>query len=262
MSEQPRPDYGLDAPGVVRNLLLFAALGFALWITTALGLWSGRLTVGPLGGLKLTFPLARIGLLVGLLNTGMALWMIWTSKVGKLRARERLLDRLAWTGSERVLDVGCGRGLMLVGAAKRLTTGKAVGIDIWQAEDLSGNRPEATLDNARREGVADRVEVETADMRQIPFPDASFDVVVSSVAIHNVYSAAGRAEVMRHIARVLKPGGVALLDDIRHGGEYAAGLAQNGCREIERLDSRLAGLLLTLLTFGSLRPVTLKARKA
>jgi cyclopropane fatty-acyl-phospholipid synthase-like methyltransferase len=46
-----------------------------------------------------------------------------------------------WKGDEAVRDVGCGHGLMLVGAARRLTTGKATGIDIWQAEDLTGNRP-------------------------------------------------------------------------------------------------------------------------
>ncbi|MCI4355286.1 MAG: class I SAM-dependent methyltransferase [Thermoplasmata archaeon] len=36
------------------------------------------------------------------------------------------------------------------------------------------------MENARREGVADRVEVRTADMRKIPFPDGAFDVVLSS----------------------------------------------------------------------------------
>src|SRR5204863_957440 len=126
--------------------------------------------------------LVGVGFAMGTTFTVTGLWMVYTSKIGKVRARERLLDRLTWTGGERVLDVGCGRGLMLIGAAKRLTAGKATGIDIWQAEDLSGNRPEATLLNAEREGVADRVEVETADMRDLPFPDGSFDVAVSCSA--------------------------------------------------------------------------------
>lgn len=75
--------------------------------------------------------------------------MVWDCKVGKLRSRDRLLDGLALRGDETVLDVGCGRGLLLIGAAKRLTTGTAVGVDIWQTEDLSGNRPEATLESHR-----------------------------------------------------------------------------------------------------------------
>jgi ribosomal protein L11 methylase PrmA len=92
-------------------------------------------------------------LVAGLAMTFTGTWMAWSSRVGKLREREQLLDRIAWRGDEAVLDVGCGRGLLLVGAAKRLRAGHATGIDLWQAEDLAGNRPEATLENARLEGV-------------------------------------------------------------------------------------------------------------
>jgi ubiquinone/menaquinone biosynthesis C-methylase UbiE len=187
--------------------------------------------------------------------------MLWTSKVGKVRDREKLLDRIPWTGAERVLDVGCGRGLMLVGAARRLTSGRATGIDIWQAEDLSGNRPEATLENARREGVADRVEVRTADMRKIPFADGAFDVVVSSQAIHNIYDARGRAQAIGEIARVLAPGGRALIRDIRHLADYRSTLVAHGISGVRSLDSRLLMVFLAVVTFGSLRPGTLLARK-
>src|SRR4029077_7277514 len=117
---------------------------------------------------------------------GMGSWMLYSSKYSKIPERERLLDLIPWRGDETVLDVGCGRGLMLIGAAKRLTTGTAAGIDIWQTEDLSGNHPDAALENARLEGVADRVTVSTADMRQIPFPDGHFDVIVSKEATPNV----------------------------------------------------------------------------
>ncbi len=254
------PDYGLDAPGVVRNLLIAGALGLLIWGTAYFGLWSGVLKLGPIAGVELRFPAAG-ALWPGAGCTAMALWMLWTSKVGKVRDREKLLDRIPWTGRERVLDVGCGRGLMLVGAARRLTSGRATGIDIWQAEDLSGNRPEATLENARREGVADRVEIRTADMRKIPFPDGAFDVVVSSQAIHNIYDAGGRAQAIGEIARVLAPGGRALLRDIRHTRDYASVLAANGVTEVRQLDAVLTMVFLALVTFGSLRPGTLLARK-
>ena len=248
-----RPDYGLDAPAVVRNLLLCGAAGILLWASKAAGLWPAVLVLGPV-----RFALAPMGLSVGTGCLAMGIWMIWTSKVGKIRERERLLDRLPWSGAERVLDVGCGSGLMLVGAAKRLRTGQATGIDIWQAEDLSGNRPEAALENARREGVSDRVEVKTADMREIPFPDATFDAVVSCAAIHNLYAAPDRAKAIREITRVLKPGGKALIDDIRHGREYAGAFAEAGCAKVESLGSPVAALLLGLITMGSMRPATLR----
>jgi ubiquinone/menaquinone biosynthesis C-methylase UbiE len=190
----------------------------------------------------------------------MALWMLYDSRIGKIRDREKLLDAVLWTGNERVLDVGCGRGLMLIGAAKRLTTGMASGIDLWQAEDLSGNRPESTMENAAREGVADRVDVQTADMRKIPFPDATFDVIVSCAAIHNIYDAAGRGQAIAEIARVLKPGGEAVIDDIRHGREYAASFTANGCTS-KSIGSKIGAIFLAILTMGSLRPVTLVVRK-
>lgn len=257
----PKPDYGIDAPGAIRNLFLAGSAGLALFVSAALGLWSGVADFN-FGSVRFVFPLRSMGLwsAVGFLSMGV--WMLWSSKIGKVRDRERLLDRIAWTGREDALDVGRGRGLMLVGAAKRLTSGKAVGVDIWQAEDLSGNRPEATEDNARREGVADRVEVRTADMRKLPFPDRTFDVVLSNAAIHNLYKSEDRAIAIREIARVLKPGGRALIDDIRHQGEYVAAFSAHSCSDIQRLGSRLGSMLLAVLTFGSLRPMTLLVRKS
>jgi arsenite methyltransferase len=260
VSSEP-PDYGLDAPAVVRNLLVAGGLGFLIWGTAALGFWSGELAGSPRAGIQVRISLAGSALAGAIGCTFMAAWMIWDSKIGKVRRRERLLDQIAWTGEARVLDVGCGRGLMLIGAAKRLTTGKATGIDIWQAEDLSGNRPEATLDNAHREGVADRVEVQTADMRQLPFSEGTFDIVVSCSAIHNLYSADARAKAIREIARVLKPGGQALIDDIRHNRAYAATFVAHGCA-VRRTGSLALAALLALITMGSLRPATLLVRKA
>jgi arsenite methyltransferase len=253
----PRTDYGLDAPGVVRNLLVAAAAGLALWTITLLRVWSGRIVIGPL-----IFPLGNIGLLTGAVCLAMAVWMVWESKIGKIKGRERLLDMLPWSGSESVLDIGCGRGLMLIGAAKRLHSGKATGIDLWQAEDLSANRPEATLENAKREGVTDRVEVRTADMRTLPFPDGSFDIVLSSNAIHNLYASPDRAKAVTEIARVLKPGGRVLINDIRHVREYARVCREHGCPETHVKSSWLIAALLAVITMGSLRPAILLARKA
>src|SRR5258706_13401917 len=250
------PDYGVDAPGVIRNLLIVTVIGFLLWLTMRLGWWAGDLSAG---GVHL--PLGHIAFWPAATCLLMALWMLYDSKIGKMRNREQLLDAVHFTENARVLDVGCGRGLMLIGAAKRLKTGTASGIDLWQAEDLSGNRPEATMENAAREGVADRVDVQTADMRKIPFPDATFDVIVSCAAIHNIYDAAGRRQAITEIARVLKPGGEAVIDDIRHGREYAASFAANGCTS-RSTGSGIIAVFLAVLTMGSLRPVTLVVRKS
>ncbi|HEY7403518.1 MAG TPA: class I SAM-dependent methyltransferase [Candidatus Angelobacter sp.] len=197
-----KPDYGIDAPGVVRNMLL---IGLALIV-------SGFL-----------FPTIRIGQVTILWNPS-AFWpgisillsgilMLVYAKWGKFRHRDRMLNMISWRGDEQVLDVGAGRGLLLIGAARRLTTGKSTGIDIWSTKDLSGNSLERTQANVDVEGVKDKVELRSDDARKLSFSDASFDVVLSNLCIHNIPDAEGRAQACREIARVLKPGGTALISD-------------------------------------------------
>ncbi len=256
----PRPDYGLDAPDVVRNLFIAGVAGVLLAFATWRGLVPATLRL-PLPGVQLLFPLLSIGIIVGISCAVMGGVMLWGSRIGKLRRREWLLDLHHWTGHEQVLDVGCGRGLMLIGAAQRLSTGKACGIDIWRDGDLSGNSAQATGANARLAGVEQRVAVTTADMREIPFPDKHFDVIVSRAAIHNIDTQADRERAIAELARVLKPGGVALIDDIRHHRHYAAAFARHGCSEIHYPDSRLMRLLFTVLSWGQLQPAVLQVRK-
>jgi SAM-dependent methyltransferase len=247
MSKPARADYGVDAPIAVRNMLIVCALGIISLITRVAGLWGKESPFALLGR-----PLISAGLAFG----AMAVWMILSSKYGKVREREGYLDLLEWRGDERVLDVGCGRGLFLIGAAKRLTTGRAMGIDIWQAEDLSGNKPAAPLNNAMIEGVADRVEVQTADARKLPFDDASFDVVLSSAALHNIYNAGERQTAVREIARVLKVGGRVLIVDVRHLSQYARTLRDagfNGEQDAARTVQNIGWSLLKILTFGSVQ---------
>jgi arsenite methyltransferase len=250
MKDNRRPNYGLDAPLVVRNLLIVATLGIISLVTRLLGMWSMQDPIA-----MIARPLIGAGLGGG----AMALWMIYDSKIGKVREREQYLDKIAWRGDERVLDVGCGLGLFLIGAARRLSTGRAVGIDKWQAEDLSGNNAAGALDNAMIEGVADKVEVQTGDARKLPFDTASFDVVLSSMALHNIYNAGERQTAVREIARVLKSGGRVLILDVLHLRQYAATLRDAG------LDARcvqgIVSYLLTVITFGLLQFGYVSGRK-
>ncbi|HEX5012399.1 MAG TPA: class I SAM-dependent methyltransferase [Planctomycetota bacterium] len=247
MGKPARADYGVDAPTVVRNLLIVCALGIISLITRAAGLWDRESGFALLGR-----PLISAGLSCGV----MAGWMVWSAKFGKVRERETYLDLLEWRGDERVLDVGCGRGLFLIGAAKRVTTGRAIGIDIWQAEDLSGNHPAATLNNARIEGVAERVDVQTADARHLPFDDASFDLVLASASLHNIYNAGERQAAVREIARVLRVGGRVLLADVRHLRQYAQTLRDagfDGEHDAARSVQGIVSSLLTIVSFGAVQ---------
>jgi arsenite methyltransferase len=212
-----KADYGIDAPGVIRNLFVVAGLLLAALVLAPS-------SIGPfrVGGASLTLGLRGMfagGAISCLLGGAL---MILYAEVGKFRHRDRMLAMIPWTGAENVLDVGTGRGLLAIGAAKRLTTGRVVGIDIWNASDLTGNTADSFLQNAELEGVAERVEVRNADARRMPFPDGSFDVVLSNVCLHNIAGAKGRAEACREIGRVLRPGGVALVSDFRETALYAA----------------------------------------
>jgi arsenite methyltransferase len=217
-----RVDYGLDAPGLVRGFLLGGAALIAAGI--ALIAWKPAAIVAIGGGI-----LTSIGAVFALEG----LLMTWSSRAGKFHERDKLLDGLRLRGDEAVLDIGPGHGLLLIGAARRLPRGRAVGIDLWSQADQADNSRAALLANARIEGVAERVEVHDGDMREMPFADSGFDAVVASLAIHNIKDRAGRDQAVREIVRVLRPGGQVALLDFQHTGEYAETLRAAGMRGVQ-----------------------------
>jgi len=221
----PGANYGIDAPKLVQR---FAVRGGLLVVFAAVLYIVNRRT-SP--GTALALALACGGIGLGFLAT--AGIMIWSSRIGKLRVRDEILNGIAWRGDETVLDLGCGRGLLLIGAAKRLKTSRATGVDSWSAENLSGNTAEAVMENAKAEGVADRIRLETSDLRKLPFGDKTFDVAVSGLAIHNIPVRDQRAKALAEIVRVLKPGGRVAIFDLMYPGEYAKALGELGLSDVK-----------------------------
>src|SRR5437867_12591498 len=141
ISARRKGSYGIDAPYLLPIPVLFIGVSIASGIA-----WHAA------------WPL------ISALLIGVCIGCGWhTSRRGKFVVWGKLLNQLHLRGDERILDVGCGRGAVLLMAAQHLTTGRAVGIDLWNRGDQSGNSSKATLRNAVAEGVADRVEVQTAD---------------------------------------------------------------------------------------------------
>ncbi len=222
MPSAPNPrnvGYGVDAPGVIRGLLGAGAAGFVVTLVVfnmvdpSWGQW-----------------VAVIVALVAAIPTTLGLSMVAYVCGGKLRLRDAIVARHNWRSDETVLDIGAGRGLMAIAAAKRMTNGKVIALDIWSAVDLSGNTPEALASNAAAEGVTDRIDIVTGDARKLDLPDACIDVVVSVLCIHNIEPAADRTTACREIIRVLKPGGTAYIADYILTSDYAHIFREGGLR--------------------------------
>ena len=213
-----RGDYGYDAP--------YALFGFAFAASLSA---VGALVVWWRTGAVVTPPL-----IVSVFFAFNAASFLYTTRRGKFEEWERILDQLSLRGDERVLDMGCGRGAVLTAVARRLTTGRVTGVDLWIARDQSGNARDVTLRNAALEGVADRIDVGTGDMRSLPFADAAFDLVVSSLAIHNISSDKERAQAVAEAWRVMKSGARLAIADIRTTQRYASTLTALGAIDVTR----------------------------
>ncbi len=211
-------DYGFDAPYV---LLMVAGIGL-FWLLVAV--------VFALFRAFWAIPAATISAFTLFTAASFA----YTTRRGKFVVWEHILEGLKLRGDERVLDMGSGRGAIQLMAAQLLTTGQAVGLDLWRPADQSGNTAEAAKQNARAEGVTERTKFETGDMSKMPFPDRSFDLVVSSLAIHNIEDRAQRQRAIDEAVRVLKPGGRLAIADFQSTDTYAIRLKELGMTDVAR----------------------------
>jgi ubiquinone/menaquinone biosynthesis C-methylase UbiE len=132
--------------------------------------------------------------------------LVWLLTLGRERRfREKLIEHAHLGAGETVLDVGCGTGTLAIVAKGRVgASGSVLGIDPSPAMIARATA------KARRAGV--EVDFRTGVVEALQFPDAQFDVVLSTLMMHHLPRTA-RESCAREIRRVLKPGGRVLVVD-------------------------------------------------
>jgi demethylmenaquinone methyltransferase/2-methoxy-6-polyprenyl-1,4-benzoquinol methylase/phosphoethanolamine N-methyltransferase len=135
-----------------------------------------------------------------------AMWQILTLGRGN-KIWEEMLDLAGLQAGDSVLDVGCGPGSLTLRAKGRVgQTGKAAGID------ASPEMIEYAQEKARRKGLPIDFRLEVVE--KLPFPDSSFDVVLSSLMMHHLPEDVKRQGLAEN-RRVLKPGGRLVILDFK-----------------------------------------------
>jgi len=217
--------YGIDDPRTIAELLIAGVLAVAVGIIISAytAASSPRTADAALIG----------GPGVGFLILVVMVALFWSSRLGKPREMTKLVNSIPWGGEEVVLDLGCGRGLATVMAAKKLQAGYAVGVDTWSKARVSGNDPLSVLANATRESLGQKVFAVKAQSVQLPFADQSVDVIVSGVALHHLVPRRQRRPLFAEMTRVLKEGGRVGILDAGNGIEYSALLQDLGMRDVE-----------------------------
>ena len=125
-------------------------------------------------------------------------------------ARARTIRNADLQIGENVLDVGCGSGVLTILASERVgSTGAVHGID------PSPGMVSLAQEKAKKSGS--KAEFRLAVVEDLPFPDASFDVVLSSLMIHHLPEDV-RRKGFQEIKRVLRPGGRFLVFDLSGKG--------------------------------------------
>ena len=206
-------NYGVDAPyvpiisfvaAIAMVVYGFVQVGFSRWITFA----------------------------IALLLFGQVVSYMYTTTKGKFVLWERIFGQLNLTGAARILDVGCGRGMVVITGLRAFPSAQGVGVDLWRSRDQSGNDPATTTANAQANGLADRLELRTEDMSDMHVASASFDVVTANVAIQNIKDRELRRKTIDQIHAATKPGGQIRIVDIQYVKQYAEDLATAGAVEV------------------------------
>lgn len=158
--------------------------------------------------------LALIIVLIGLFFVAAGYGLSWIAGPGQERVCGQILDIVALQGSERVLDFGAGSGNLAIAAAQRLKSGRVIALGETASNENARSK-------AKAQGAAEKVRFESFTFPKLSYPDANFDVVLSSRTLSNLETVDDREQAIREMLRVLKPGGRIAIHEIADAEDYA-----------------------------------------
>jgi ubiquinone/menaquinone biosynthesis C-methylase UbiE len=144
-------------------------------------------------------------------------YYLFSSRGGNLQGKvhDLIVNSLKWDGNGTCLEIGCGSAPVAIKVAKKFSAAKVLATDYWGKTPFEYSEIQCAQ-NAKIEGVADRMEFKFANAMQLPFEDASFDAVICNLTFHEV-NPTKKEEIFTSISeafRVLKKGAPFAFQDL------------------------------------------------